>query len=118
MYSDRYQPLWRRAAGDEAQLVELERAEFGICHGELGALILTLWTLPVDVVRAVEHSHSANAVDLPLVSQAVLAAEWLQGAGAGEVDPATLSPALRAAAPAAWRRWQDVRNDLPATSGG
>ena len=114
----RYQPLWRRAAGDEALLVELERGEFGICHGELGALILTLWTLPLDVVRAVAHSHLGDVTELPLVSRAVLAAEWLQGIDTGEVDPDALSPALAAAAPDAWQRWQTVRNELTAAQGG
>ena len=114
----RYQPLWRRAAGDEAQLVQLERALFGVDHGELGALVLTLWTLPGDVVLAVEQSHGHQRGVPALASRAVLAAEWLLGPGEAPLDVAAAPPALITAATPAFaeslQRWQHLRSALPA----
>ena len=116
--SARYQPLWRRAAGDEAQLVQLERAQFGVDHGELGALVLMLWTLPADVVLAVAHSHGHQAGVPALASRAVLAAEWLLGPSDVPFDAAGAPPALtRVATPAfaeSLQRWQHLRSALPA----
>ncbi len=75
-----YQPMWHQAAGDESRLAEFERDAFGTTHGELGALILKLWSLPEPVIDAVAHSHTVNHLDEPGLSvqaRAVLAAEWL-----------------------------------------
>lgn len=58
-FSADYQRMLRKVAGDELELLELERSRFGVCHAELGALLLDLWNLPDDVVRAVEMHHVA-----------------------------------------------------------
>lgn len=132
--ASRYHPLWRRAAGDETQLAALERDEFGVSHDELGALILTLWTLPVEVVHAVEYSHGWDSADMPLVSRAVFAAEWLQGGRHADSDGAGLpigSPigmpiglpaevaagvaaGVAAVAPTSWQRWRGIQAELAA----
>ena len=91
----RYQPMWRSSGGDERVLAELEREAFGATHGELGALILMLWSLPDAVVKAVAHSHNVqrpNDGDLPLTSRAVLAAEWLLDSSADVEAPESLLP--------------------------
>ena len=58
-FSADYQRMLRQSAGDEMQLLELEQAQFGVRHPELGALLLDLWNLPDAVVRAVEMHHVA-----------------------------------------------------------
>jgi putative nucleotidyltransferase with HDIG domain len=91
----RYQPLWQRSGGDEAELARMERDAFGVTHGELGALVLALWTLPDAVVQAVANSHMRAATDLSLTCRAVLAAEWLLDAsGSLRPDEAETPPAL------------------------
>ena len=72
-----YQPLWKRSAGNEAVLAELERDSYGVSHGELGALVLALWALPKEIVSAVSSSHSWDAPAEAPVARAVMAAEWL-----------------------------------------
>ena len=126
--SARYQPLWRRAGGDEAQLVQLERGQFGVDHGELGALVLTLWTLPADVVVAVQQSHGSPCIGSPciggpclggtsLASRAVLAAEWLLGSSETAFDIADAPVALTSVATQPFaeslQRWQHLRSALP-----
>ncbi len=83
-----YQPMWHKAAGDESRLAELEREAFGTTHGELGALILKLWSLPEAVIDAVAHSHTVDHIDAPGLSvqaRAVLAAEWLLASSGADV---------------------------------
>ena len=58
-FSADYQGMLRVAAGDELHLLELEQQRFGVRHPELGALLLDLWNLPDDVVRAVDRHHVA-----------------------------------------------------------
>lgn len=112
----RYQPLWRQAAGDEACLIELERAHYGVHHGELGALVLRLWTLPPEITDAVEHSHDTSELDLPCVSRAVLAGDWLAGAGSvtdtGDVDPDAIPAALGVVSAPTFMHWQTLRGDV------
>jgi HD-like signal output (HDOD) protein len=91
----RYQPMWRSSGGDEQALAALEKEAFGATHGELGAMILMLWSLPEAVVQAVAHSHSVqrpNDECLPLTSRAVLAAEWLLDTGVDVEVPESLLP--------------------------
>lgn len=77
---DRYQSLIRRAGGDEAALLGMEREQFGVGHPELGACVLALWSLPDIVVDSVglHHEWSPDLRQKPgLASKAVFAAEWL-----------------------------------------
>ena len=78
----RYQPMWKQSAGVEGQLAELEQDAYGMNHGELGALVLSLWGLPGEIVEAVASSHRwHDPADTPggtcIVAQAVMTAEWL-----------------------------------------
>ncbi len=109
----RYQPLWRESAGNEQTLARLEVETFGVTHGELGALILMLWSLPEGVVQAVADSHACTASeDLPLASRAVMAAEWLLDQASEVVVPGNL-----AAVPEdTLARWHVARDEVATQS--
>lgn len=77
----RYLPLWKQSEGSEVLLAELEKAAYGMTHGELGALVLSLWGLPREIVDAVACSHRWLEPMEPnsdsLVTLSVMTAEWL-----------------------------------------
>lgn len=52
-----YQHLLRRAGGDRARLVELERIEFGYGHPEASAEVLAAWGMPAGLARAAATHH-------------------------------------------------------------
>nr|MDJ0808423.1 HDOD domain-containing protein [Gammaproteobacteria bacterium] len=77
---DPYYSMVRRCGGDEKMLLQMELEQFGVGHPELGALILSLWGLPDEVVQAIAYHHVGNLqslADVPLPSKAVCIAEWL-----------------------------------------
>jgi len=80
---DSYYSLIRDARGNETKLLEMELEEFGLGHPELGALILSLWDLPDEVVHAIANHHTQDfhsLSDVSLTTRAVCAAEcMLQG---------------------------------------
>ena len=57
---DTYFALIRDARGNETKLLEMEREAFGIGHPELGALILSMWDLPEEVVHAIANHHTKD----------------------------------------------------------
>jgi len=79
----RYLPLWKQSDGSEALLAELEQETYGMTHGELGALVLSLWGLPTEIVDAVACSHrwdeSMDPNEDSTVALSVMTAEWLLG---------------------------------------
>ena len=80
---DTYYSLIRDAGGNETKLLEMELKEFGIGHPEVGALILSLWDLPEEVVQAIANHHTQDfhaLSDVSLTTKAVCVAEsMLQG---------------------------------------
>ena len=80
---DTYYSLIRNASGSETKLLEMELEEFGIGHPEVGALILSLWDLPEEVVQAIASHHTTDfhsISDASLTTKAVCVAEnMLQG---------------------------------------
>ncbi|MEL7448803.1 MAG: HDOD domain-containing protein [Pseudomonadota bacterium] len=121
--ASKYQPLWRDSAGDEAELAVMEQAAFGATHGEVGALILKMWSLPPAVVNAVAHSHDSvqapatDAGPLDLVGRAVMAAEWLQDTDHA-LDEDNLPAALADVGQPSLQRWVEARDELiPARAG-
>jgi diguanylate cyclase (GGDEF)-like protein len=58
-----YADLVARADGDHARLAELERAELGADHVEVGIWFLTKWKLPEALIRCVAHSHDEVHTD-------------------------------------------------------
>ena len=121
--ASRYQPLWRDSAGDETALASRELEAFGATHGEIGALILKLWSLPSPVVNAVAHSHDSVQTSAPvagpmdLVSRAVTAAEWLHDTRHGQAEE-SLPVALADVDRQSLQRWIEARDELtPARAG-
>jgi putative nucleotidyltransferase with HDIG domain len=109
----RYQPLWQRSGGDEAALARMEREAFGVTHGELGALVLSLWTLPEAVVQAVANSHKPDEPGLSLTCRAVLAAEWLlDSSGTLNLNVSDTPAALGDMVPETLDQWVAARDDL------
>lgn len=75
---DIYYPMIRNLAGDEDALLAMELEHFGVTHAQLGAYVLSLWSLPDAVVEAValHHDCSRHAGDTAsLMNKAVFAAE-------------------------------------------
>ncbi|MEM6937096.1 MAG: HDOD domain-containing protein [Pseudomonadota bacterium] len=111
-----YQPMWADCAGDESELARLERENFGISHGELGSMVLTLWNLPDPVVDAVAASHAESFNEpLSIVSRSVLAAEWMLSRNGGP-NPDALPPALGDVSCDRLASWIEARDGL-ATQG-
>ncbi|MEM1091323.1 MAG: HDOD domain-containing protein, partial [Pseudomonadota bacterium] len=107
-----YQPMWADCAGDESELARLERENFGISHGELGSMVLTLWNLPDPVVDAVAASHAESFNEpLSIVSRSVLAAEWLLSRN-GSPEPDALPPALGEVSRESLASWIEARDGL------
>ncbi|MEM7576482.1 MAG: response regulator [Planctomycetota bacterium] len=59
---EKYAALIRQDRNEEQPLHELERAELGASHAQVGAYLLGLWNLPQPIVEAVAfHHHPADA---------------------------------------------------------
>jgi putative nucleotidyltransferase with HDIG domain len=75
---DIYYPMIRRFAGDGDARLAMELERFGVTHAQLGAHVLSLWSLPDAVVQAValHHDASQHVCDAAsLTNKAVFAAE-------------------------------------------
>jgi putative nucleotidyltransferase with HDIG domain len=75
---DIYYPMIRRLAGDESALLAMEVEHFGITHAQLGAHVLSLWSLPDAIVEAVALHHDGSrhaGGTASLINKAVFAAE-------------------------------------------
>ena len=111
--SSTYQPLWNQTGGDEGELAELERKTYGITHGELGGLVLKLWTLPAPIVEAVNFSHRWDAPVNTPVAQAVMTAEWLLDlAGDGMPSADALPEFLSGTANDRLVSWMQFRDEV------
>lgn len=56
-YTAQYDEICKRAAEGDTPLDELEVAEFGASHADLGAYLLGLWGLPAPIVEAIVWHH-------------------------------------------------------------
>ena len=77
---DAYVSIVRKAAGNEVNLLELERTHLGVGHPELGAYLLALWGIPDNILDAITFHHDGMASDAcihPLTTKFVYGAEWL-----------------------------------------
>lgn len=108
-----YQQLWKACSGDEVRLAEMERSTYGMDHGEIGAMVLKLWTLPEEIVQAVQISHRwEEPVDAP-VAQAVMTAEWLIDTSRGDASTDEPLPAfLGSEASGQLATWIEARDGL------
>jgi len=50
-------------ADDTADLTTLERATFGVSHGEVGAYLLGMWGLPASIVETVARHHEPTRIE-------------------------------------------------------
>ena len=110
--SETYDGLVARAQSAGRPRVDIEYAELGFSHAEVGAYLLGLWGLPHGVVEAVAHHHRPSRVPTESadVVRAVRAADALLhelDAAAprpdGEFDHEFLRSALPAGALDVWR---------------
>jgi HD-like signal output (HDOD) protein len=91
---ERYFSLIRQASGDEATLLGLEQAEYGVGHPDLGAYLLALWGLPESILDAVAYHHGwddTGIQSIPLPLKCVLGAEWVLGHRRSQVGAPSLS---------------------------
>ena len=115
--ADRYQPLWQQSGGEESGLTQFEQETFGFTHGELGALILMLWSVPDEVIDAVAYSHASSEIfgsgpdSLPLPSRSVLAAEWLMDSPHPN-DTDDIPSALAGTSAASVASWCEARDQI------
>ena len=64
--SARYKPMLAAADGDDAALLRLEQAEFGVGHDRLGAALCESWGLAAPAVASVRHHVEVQATrELP-----------------------------------------------------
>lgn len=59
---ERYQAILARAQNSRAPLHEIERAELGVTHSEIGAYLLGIWGLPFEIVEVACHHHAPGRV--------------------------------------------------------
>jgi putative nucleotidyltransferase with HDIG domain len=64
-----YQQLLEQHAGDDAAILEAERALFSFDHAELGGACLERWNLPAGIVLAVAYHHSYAALPQEIVEE-------------------------------------------------
>ncbi|MEM7515647.1 MAG: HDOD domain-containing protein, partial [Planctomycetota bacterium] len=90
---------WTRAVSEGRTFVELEEAEIGATHAQLGASLLGVWGLPESIVKAIETHHSPHSETLELDGvlhiAGVLVAESMVRAGSSPevaVCHGTLNP--------------------------
>jgi putative nucleotidyltransferase with HDIG domain len=86
--SQEYDRVLAAVRSGERSLVKAEVDEFGVSHAAIGAQLLALWGVPVEIVEAVARSHQAGiSPDRdPDPAVAVQAADLLASEVAGTLD--------------------------------
>lgn len=59
---DRYATVLDVAATTGRPLYEVEQAQLGVTHGEVGAHLFAMWALPVALIDAIAHHHSPRSL--------------------------------------------------------
>ena len=101
-----------RLMDSERSLIEAEIKVFGVSHAAVGAYLLALWGLPVEIVDVVARSHAATVPLEPtfdattaLVAADRVAAEVL---GCQREDDDTLPSFTEGPYAAKWATWRDA----------
>ena len=101
-----------RLMDSERSLIEAEVKVFGVSHAAVGAYLLALWGLPVDIVDVVAKSHAPTVPLEPVFSSATalaaadrVAAEVL---GCQREDDDTLPSFTEGPYAARWTAWRDA----------
>jgi HD-like signal output (HDOD) protein len=84
---EQYSKVWEEARQKHLPLWEVEKAEFGASHADVGAYLLGLWGLPNPIVEAVVFQHSPSLCVVTEFSP--LAAVHVASVFAHEKDGAT-----------------------------
>jgi HD-like signal output (HDOD) protein/ActR/RegA family two-component response regulator len=92
---EQYADVVTRARALAVPLVELETAEFGATHAEVGGYLLGLWGLPSPVVEGVAFHETPSAVPSDTLTTAALV--HIGNRLASETAPATSNAAARPA---------------------
>lgn len=58
-----YGEVLSAVAAGGGELVELERAAFGVTHAEVGAYLLGVWGLPAPLIETVAHHHEPDRLE-------------------------------------------------------
>src|SRR5262249_49774094 len=111
--SQEYGEVLQSVQRGERSLVRAEVEAFGVSHAAVGAQLLALWGVPVEIVEAVARSHddavSADAVLDPAVGvQAadVIAAEVT---GTADENESAVAQVFGAGAPRSrWSVWREA----------
>lgn len=59
---DRYRQVIDQARQQQESLRDAEQASFGVTHAEVGAYLMSLWGLPVELIEAIAFHHNPGAV--------------------------------------------------------
>ncbi len=112
----------RRLASPETPLVEIELAEFGATHAQVGAAALGVMRFPAEMVEAIGGHHSPPALVTPVLGRLLIAADAvaLEVDGIDSEENVPISEALEALdipAEAAESLVNEVRADQENLSG-
>jgi putative nucleotidyltransferase with HDIG domain len=94
-FPDSYSEVLARSRNHAQPLVEVETAQYGASHAELGAYLMGLWGIGEEVVGAIAHHHHLPQTGVPgRVTAVVFAANALEHQlSAAESEPATAAMA-------------------------
>jgi HD-like signal output (HDOD) protein/ActR/RegA family two-component response regulator len=59
---DRYAEVLATVASSGRPLYEVEQAQLGVTHGEVGAHLFAMWALPVPMIEAIAHHHAPRSL--------------------------------------------------------
>ena len=78
-----------RCRRGDGSISELERAELGTTHAELGAYLLGLWGMPQPLIEAVAFHHSPEALpsEIGLAGVVYVANQLAEGGAWAPIDP-------------------------------
>jgi len=63
-FDEQYQAVQMVAREQQAPVWKIEKKNFGASHGEIGAYLLSLWGMPLDLLEAVTlHDHPSRSVN-------------------------------------------------------
>ncbi|BAT71444.1 metal dependent phosphohydrolase [Thermosulfidibacter takaii ABI70S6] len=77
-YHDRYHPLVEKVKEGSTNFYSAEKKEFGISHAEVGAMVLSKWGLPIDIVNTVgkHHGEPENEMEALVCLANIFCSSW------------------------------------------
>ena len=86
-FGERYVDLLSETDPSNASLCKNELERFGVAHNGVGAFLLQLWGLPLELIKGVASHHSfEQCMEGSVVQKAVFAANWI----ADDAEPESL----------------------------